>query len=86
MKTVNEAVQIGDTIDPKHEIEVVCGNCGYDVNEAELAADTCSDCGEALNLRQNTKIYATSVRLLAVQHLSVGIGENRWLRTTTTLD
>jgi transcription initiation factor IIE alpha subunit len=40
---------------------VVCGNCGYDVDEAELAADTCSDCGEALNLRQNTKIYATSV-------------------------
>ena len=61
MKTVNEAVQLGDTIDPKHEIEVVCGNCGYDVNEAELAADTCSDCGEALNLRQNTKIYATSI-------------------------
>tara|TARA_R110000751_G_scaffold299462_1_gene410564 strand:+ start:1521 stop:1733 length:213 start_codon:yes stop_codon:yes gene_type:complete len=61
MKTVNEAVQLGDVIDPKHEIEVVCGNCGYDVDETELAADTCSDCGEALNLRQHTKIYATSV-------------------------
>jgi predicted RNA-binding Zn-ribbon protein involved in translation (DUF1610 family) len=61
MKTVNEAVDLGDTIDPKHEIEVVCGSCGYDLDEAELAADTCSDCGEALNLRQNTKIYATSV-------------------------
>jgi transcription initiation factor IIE alpha subunit len=36
-------------------------NCGYDVNEAELSADTCSDCGETLNLRQNTKIYATSI-------------------------
>ena len=61
MKTVNEAQQLGDAIVPKHEIEVVCGNCGYDVNEAELNADTCSDCGEALNLRQNTKIYATSI-------------------------
>ena len=61
MKTVNEATDLGDAIDPKHEIEVVCGNCGYDVDEAELAADTCSDCGEALNLRQNTTIYATSV-------------------------
>jgi len=61
MKTVNEAVQLGDVIDPKHEIEVVCDNCGYDVDETELAADTCSDCGEALNLRQNTKIYATSI-------------------------
>ena len=61
MKTVNEANNLGSAIDPKHEIEVVCGNCWYDVNEAELSADTCSDCGEALNLRQNTKIYATSI-------------------------
>lgn len=61
MKKVNEAVKIGDTIDPKHEVEVLCSNCGYDLDETELQADTCSDCGEALNLRQNTKIYATSV-------------------------
>jgi hypothetical protein len=61
MKTVKEAVQLGDVIDPKHEIEVVCENCGYDVDAGELEADTCSDCGEALNLRQNTKIYATSI-------------------------
>ena len=61
MKTVNAAQTVGNAIDTKHEIEVVCENCGYDVDETELAADTCSDCGEALNLRQNTKIYATSV-------------------------
>tara|TARA_R110002072_G_scaffold54232_2_gene142389 strand:+ start:757 stop:969 length:213 start_codon:yes stop_codon:yes gene_type:complete len=61
MKTVNEAATVGDVIDPKHEIEVVCGNCGYDLDEAELSADTCADCGEALNLRQNTKIYATTI-------------------------
>ena len=60
-QTVNAAQTVGNAIDPKHEIEVVCENCGYDVDETELAADTCSDCGEALNLRQNTKIYATSV-------------------------
>jgi hypothetical protein len=36
MKTTNEAKNLGDAIDPKHEIEVVCGNCGYDVDEAEL--------------------------------------------------
>jgi predicted RNA-binding Zn-ribbon protein involved in translation (DUF1610 family) len=61
MKIVNEAKDLGDTIDPKHEIEVLCSSCGHDVDEAELNADTCSDCGEALNLRQNTRIYATSV-------------------------
>ena len=61
MKTTNKAVELGDAIDPKHEIEILCANCGHDVDEAELTADTCSDCGEALNLRQNTRIYATSV-------------------------
>jgi len=61
MKTVNEAKTIGDAIDPKHEIEVVCSSCGYDVSEAELKAEACSDCGETLNLRQSTKIYATTL-------------------------
>ena len=61
MKIVNEAQNLGGTIDPKHEIEVVCSKCGYDVDETELNSDTCSDCGNTLNLRQNTKIYATSV-------------------------
>ena len=61
MIKVNEAVSLGDSIDPKHEIEIVCANCGYDLDESELAADTCSDCGQALNLKQSTKTYATSV-------------------------
>ena len=61
MKIVNEAKDLGTAIDPKHEIEMVCANCGHDVDESELNADTCSDCGQVLNLRQNTKIYATSI-------------------------
>ncbi len=61
MKMLKEAVTVGEQIDPKHEIEVVCGSCGYDLDEAELTADTCSDCGEALNLKQSTTIYATTV-------------------------
>jgi len=61
MIKVHEAVKNGDIINPKHEVQILCDNCGYDLDEAELSADTCSDCGEALNLRQNTKIYATSV-------------------------
>jgi hypothetical protein len=61
MIKVNEAVKSGDVIDPKHEVEIVCGHCGYDLDETELSADTCSDCGEPLNLRQSTRIYATTV-------------------------
>jgi len=61
MIKVNEAKNLDNAIEPKHEIEVVCENCGYDLDENELSADTCADCGETLNLRQNTKIYATTI-------------------------
>ena len=61
MRTVNEAQQVEDTIVVKHEIEILCSNCGYDLDESELAADTCSDCGQPLNLKQNMTLYATSI-------------------------
>lgn len=61
MKTVNQAQQIDGTVVVKHEIEILCSNCGYDIDESELAADTCSDCGETLNLKQNMTLYATSI-------------------------
>jgi hypothetical protein len=48
-------------IEPHHEVEVVCAACGYDLDEAELTADTCSDCGAPLNLKQHIAIHATSV-------------------------
>jgi len=39
----------------------VCANCGYDLDESELAANTCSDCGAPLNLRVSVSVWATSV-------------------------
>ena len=45
----------------KAEEVKVCANCGYDLDEAELAADTCSDCGAPLNLRVSVSVWATSV-------------------------
>jgi len=45
----------------KTEEVKVCANCGYDLDEAELAADTCSDCGAPLNLRVSVSVWATSV-------------------------
>jgi hypothetical protein len=61
MLKVNEAKDLGGTIDPKHEIEILCAACGFDLDESELEADSCSDCGASLSLKQNTKIYATSI-------------------------
>lgn len=61
MRTVTEAVSLDVGVDPRHEVEILCANCGFDLDESELEADTCSDCGQALSLRTNMKIYATSV-------------------------
>jgi rRNA maturation endonuclease Nob1 len=62
MKTTVEARNLeGGLIEPHHEVEVVCAACGYDLDEVELSADTCSDCGASLNLKQHISIHATSV-------------------------
>jgi rRNA maturation endonuclease Nob1 len=61
MKTIVEATKLDNTIVPKHEVEVVCSACGYDLDEAELDADTCADCGAPLNLKQSVAIHATTV-------------------------
>lgn len=61
MRTVNEAQEVEGLIVVKHDVEILCANCGYDLDESELAADTCSDCGQPLNLRQNMTLYATSI-------------------------
>ena len=62
MKQIIEARTLeGGQIEPHHEVEVVCAACGYDLDAAELNADTCSDCGAPLNLKQHISIHATSV-------------------------
>lgn len=62
MKAVYDAETLENgVIRSAHEVEVVCQNCGYDLDEAELAADTCSDCGQPLQLKQHVRIQVTSV-------------------------
>jgi uncharacterized paraquat-inducible protein A len=64
MKQVFDAETLDDgVIRSAHEVEVVCAHCGYDLDEAELAADTCADCGAALELKQHVRIQVTSVPL-----------------------
>ena len=50
-------------IEPTHDIEIVCKHCGYDLDEAEIEADTCSDCGQPLELKQSVAITVTSIPL-----------------------
>lgn len=57
MRIVNEAqVDI-----PKHEEQIVCASCGYDLDEHEISANTCADCGATLTLARSMSIYVTSV-------------------------
>jgi predicted RNA-binding Zn-ribbon protein involved in translation (DUF1610 family) len=50
-------------IEPEHEIEVVCASCGYDLDATELEADTCSDCGNSLELKRSVAITVTTIPL-----------------------
>jgi rRNA maturation endonuclease Nob1 len=61
LKTIEARELEGGLIEPKHEVEVVCAACGYDLDESELEADTCADCGAPLNLKQNIAIHTTTV-------------------------
>jgi Zn finger protein HypA/HybF involved in hydrogenase expression len=58
----NDAVKLEDgTIAPKHTIEILCPNCGRDVDETELAAQKCNDCGQDLSQpKQNVAINVTT--------------------------
>jgi hypothetical protein len=42
-------------------VEILCGACGYDLDQSEIDADTCADCGQPLNLNQSVAIEITTV-------------------------
>ena len=52
------------TIEAAHEVEAVCLHCGYDLDEAELAANACSNCGKPLELKQSVAIQVTTLPLM----------------------
>jgi rRNA maturation endonuclease Nob1 len=60
-QTIEASTLENGLIQPRHEVEIVCAACGYDLDEAEVSADACSDCGAPLNLKQHISIHATSV-------------------------
>ena len=44
IKTVQDEL-VGSEFKPRHTIEIYCPNCSRDVDETELAAKKCNDCG-----------------------------------------
>jgi predicted RNA-binding Zn-ribbon protein involved in translation (DUF1610 family) len=61
MKTLTEAHKVDGVKICRTEEVKVCASCGYDLDEAELTADTCFDCGAPLRLKQSVSVWATSV-------------------------
>jgi Zn finger protein HypA/HybF involved in hydrogenase expression len=47
IKTIQDELD-GAEFKPRHTIEIYCPNCSRDVDEAELAAKICNDCGHSL--------------------------------------
>jgi DNA-directed RNA polymerase subunit RPC12/RpoP len=58
----NDAIKLEDgTIAPRHTVEILCPNCSRDVDEAELAAQKCNDCGTSLaKPKQSVSIVVTT--------------------------
>jgi Zn finger protein HypA/HybF involved in hydrogenase expression len=53
--------------DVAHKVEIYCPNCSRDVDETELAAQKCNDCGHDLsNPKQSVTIAATSVSTIGI--------------------
>jgi uncharacterized OB-fold protein len=58
--------EIADSMDddgfkPRHTVEIYCPNCSRDVDEAELAAQKCNDCGHSLaKPKQSVSITVTT--------------------------
>jgi len=49
------------------KLDILCPNCGRDVDEVELENAECSDCGTSLTSpQQNVAVYVTSVPIFAV--------------------
>jgi len=53
--------------DVAHKVEIYCPSCSRDVDETELAAQKCNDCGQDLSKpKQSVTIAATSVSTIGI--------------------
>jgi hypothetical protein len=68
MIVVNQAKEInGVEVECAHKIEIYCPSCKRDVDETELAAQKCNDCGTDLSEpEQHIAIAVTSVPVFGV--------------------
>lgn len=61
----NPSVNREGITEPAYTVDILCAACGYDVDKFEFEVGTCSDCGAALRLKQNTSIQVTTLPPIA---------------------
>lgn len=61
----SQAVEVaGKETEVATKVEILCPACGRDVDQSELDAQKCNDCGADLsNPQQNVLLHATSIPL-----------------------
>jgi Zn finger protein HypA/HybF involved in hydrogenase expression len=53
--------------DVAHKVEIYCPSCSRDVDETELTAQKCNDCGQDLSKpKQSVTIAATSISTIGI--------------------
>jgi uncharacterized protein (DUF983 family) len=64
----NQAKELSsDVTEVATKIEILCPNCSRDVDEAELTAKRCNDCGADLSTpEQNIAVAVTSVPVIGI--------------------
>jgi Zn finger protein HypA/HybF involved in hydrogenase expression len=64
----NQAKELApDVMEVAHKIEIYCPNCSKDVDEAELSALKCNDCGADLtDPTQHVAVAVTSVPVIGI--------------------
>jgi uncharacterized Zn finger protein len=64
----NQAKELApEVMDVAHKIEIYCPQCSRDVDETELAAVRCNDCGADLTTpEQHVAVAVTSVPVVGI--------------------
>jgi predicted RNA-binding Zn-ribbon protein involved in translation (DUF1610 family) len=62
-----QAKVLGEVTEVATKVEIYCPNCGRDVDETELSAKKCNDCGTDLSIpEQHVAVAVTSVPAFAI--------------------
>jgi uncharacterized CHY-type Zn-finger protein len=54
------------TIEPAHEVEVVCSHCQDPVSEEEAQTGVCTSCGQPWAPSQSINVFATSLPAVTI--------------------